>query len=153
MHGVNCGNGTPVGGECRKTHQQLDTEEAKKFWSQIWEKKQHNRKAVLIKKNELQELVLYIDLRPGQTCHSKVMHRKEVTHSDGSYEKKSCRWAWLKKWDKVKFPWYTHRLMHRKRVTCVLNDSYFRLMTIKHAIPKIEWAIELLYNSVRTGSQ
>ena len=34
------------------------------------------------------ELLLYIDLRPGQTCHSKVMHRKEVTHSDGSYEKK-----------------------------------------------------------------
>ena len=92
-------------------------------------------------------LVLYIDLRPGQTCHSKVMHRKEVTHSKGSYEKKSCRRAWLKKWDKVKIPWYTHRLMHWKRVTCELHDSYFRLMTIKHAIPKIEWAIELLYNS------
>ena len=46
--------------------------------------------------------VLYIDLRPGQTCHSKVMHQKEVTHSDGSYEKKSRRWAWLKIWDKVK---------------------------------------------------
>ena len=46
--------------------------------------------------------MLYVDLRPGQTCHTKVMHRKEVTHSDGSYEKKS-RWrAWLKKWDKVK---------------------------------------------------
>ena len=52
-----------------------------------------------------------------------------------------------------KSPWYTHRLMHRKRVTCELHDSYFRLMTIKHAIPKIEWAIELLYNSVKTGSQ
>ena len=36
------------------------------------------------------------------TCHSKVMHRKQVTHSDGSYEKKSRRQAWLKKWDKVK---------------------------------------------------
>ena len=32
--------------------------------------------------------------------------------------------------------------MHRKRVTFELHDSYFRLMTIKHAIPKIEWAIE-----------
>ena len=81
------------------------------------------------------------------------MHRKEVTHSNGSYEKKSSRRAWLKKWDKVKIPWYTHRLMYRKRVTCELHDSYFRLMTIKHAIPKIEWAIELLYNSVETGSQ
>ena len=37
-----------------------------------------------------------------------------------------------------KIPWYTPRLMHRKRVTCELHDSYFRLMTIKHAIPKIE---------------
>ena len=27
--------------------------------------------------------MLHIDLRPGQTCHSKVMHRKEVTHSNG----------------------------------------------------------------------
>ena len=51
-----------------------------------------------------------------------------------------------------KIPWYTHRLMHRKRVTSELHDSYFRLMTIKHAIPTIEWAIEwaieLSYNSV-----
>ena len=43
--------------------------------------------------------------------------------------------------------------MHRKRETCELHDSYFRLMTIKQAIPKIEWTIELLYNSVKTGSQ
>ena len=46
---------------------------------------------------------------------------------------------WLMKWDEVKkFPWYTHRLMHRLRVTCKLHDSYFRWMTINHAIPKIE---------------
>ena len=63
--------------------------------------------------------------------------RKEVTHSNGSYEKKSHRWAWLKKWDKVKIPWYTHRLMHRKRVTCELHDSYFRLMMIKHAFQRL----------------
>ena len=70
-------------------------------------------------------------------------------------------------WDRVKIPRYTHRLMHRKRVTCEQHDSYFCLMTIKHAIPKTaevthsdgqswgdtEWAIELLYNSVMTGSQ
>ena len=52
-----------------------------------------------------------------------------------------------------KSPWYTHRLMHRNRVTSELHDSYFRLMTIKHAIPKIEWAIDLLYNSVEPGNQ
>ena len=45
---------------------------------------------------------MYIDLQPGQTCHSKVMHRKEVTHSEGSYGKKSRRHAWLTIWDKVK---------------------------------------------------
>ena len=31
--------------------------------------------------------------------------------------------------------------MHQKRVTCELHDSYFRLMTIKHSISKIQWAI------------
>ena len=36
-----------------------------------------------------------------------------------------------------KIPWYSHRLMHRKRVTCELHDSYFRLMMIKLAIPEI----------------
>ena len=64
--------------------------------------------------------------------------------------------AWANLADKMgqgKIPRYSHRLMHRKRVTCKLYDSYFRLMTIKHAIPKIEWAIELLYNLVKTGSQ
>ena len=43
--------------------------------------------------------------------------------------------------------------MHQKRVTCELHESYFRLMTIKHAIPKIEWVIKLLYNSLKTRSQ
>ena len=48
---------------------------------------------------------------------------------------------WLMKWDELKkFPWYTHRLMHRKRVTSELHHSYFRLMTIKHSLSKIEWA-------------
>ena len=43
---------------------------------------------------------------------------------------------WLMKWDKV-IPMVHYRVMHRKRVT---SDSYFRLMTIKHSISKIEWA-------------
>ena len=34
-------------------------------------------------------VVLYFNLRPGQKCHSKVMHRKEVTYSNGSYGRKS----------------------------------------------------------------
>ena len=43
--------------------------------------------------------------------------------------------------------------MHRKRVTCELHDSYFRLLTIKHAIPKIEWAIEWAWNYYITQSR
>ena len=38
-------------------------------------------------------------------------------------------------------PTVPNRLMHRKRVTSELHDSYFRLMTIKHSISKIQWAI------------
>ena len=50
--------------------------------------------------------------------------------------KRSRRRACLTIWDKVKMPRCRHKVMHRKRVTCELHDSYFRTMTIKHAIPK-----------------
>ena len=98
-------------------------------------------------------LLLYIDLRPGQTRHSK----------DGG----SCifcwrRRAWLTIWDRVKIPRYSHKLMHRKEVTCELHDSYFRSMMIKTCHSKEggsgifcwpfmgrDWVgVELLYNSV-----
>ena len=67
-------------------------------------------------------VLLCIDLRPGQTCHSK----------DGG----SCvfRWrrrAWLTIWDRVKIPRCRQKVMHRKRVTCELYDSYFRSMMIR----------------------
>ena len=52
-----------------------------------------------------------------------------------------------------KIPWYTHRLMHRKRVTSELHNSYFRLMAIKHAIPKIGWAIDWVLNYYITLSR
>ena len=86
--------------------------------------------------------------------------------------RRKCIFHWrgragLTIWDRVKIARYSHKLMHWKRVTCELHDSYFRSMTIKHAIPRTaevthpngqlwgdtEWAIELLYNSVKTGSQ
>ena len=44
-------------------------------------------------------------------------------------------------WDKVKVPLCKYRLMHRKRVTSEQHDRYFGLMTIKHSISKIQWAI------------
>ena len=106
---------------------------------------------MVIEKNELK--LLYIDLRPGQTCHSK----------DGG----SCifrwRWrAWLTIWDRVKILRYSPKLMHRKRVTCELHDSYFLSMMIKTCHSKDggscifrwpfmgrDWVdVELLYNSV-----
>ena len=38
-------------------------------------------------------------------------------------------------------------------MTCELHDSYFRLTTIKHAIPKTEWAIEWVLNYYITQSR
>ena len=67
------------------------------------------------------------------------MHRKEVTHSNGSYERKSRgrKLADEMRRGKKKIPLYSHRLTHRKRVTSELHDSYFLSMTITQAIPKI----------------
>ena len=98
------------------------------------------------KKNSAQERIIIpyncciLTFWSGLKCHSKVMHRKEVTHSNGSYERKSRGRKLADELGRAKkFAWYTHRLMHRKRVICELHDSYFRLMTIKHSISKIEW--------------
>ena len=66
------------------------------------------------------------------------MRRKEVTHSNGSYERKS---RGRKLADEIvevkKIPLFSHRLTHRKRVTSELHDSYFRSMTITQAILKV----------------
>ena len=56
-------------------------------------------------------------------------------------KRQKCIFYWrgrarLTIWDRVKIPRYSHRLMHRKRVTCELHDSYFRSITAKHAIRK-----------------
>ena len=65
------------------------------------------------------------------------MHRKEVTHTGGSYERKSHGRKLADEWDEVKkIPLHSLRLTHRKRVTTELDDSYFRSMTITQAIPK-----------------
>ena len=98
--------------------------------------------------------MLYFDLWPGQKYHSKVMHWNKVTYSNGSYERKSRGWKLADEMGRgKKFPWYTHRLMHWKRVICELHDSYFRLMTIKRAISKIEWATERTLNFYITQSR
>ena len=81
------------------------------------------------------------------------MHRKEVTHSDGSYEKKSHRRAWLKKWGKVKshatvIDWCTGR---EWPVNCMIVISAWWQSNMP--FQRFEWGMELLYNSVKTGSQ
>ena len=77
----------------------------------------------------------------------------EVTHSDGSYGKKSRKWAWLTIWDKVKshgrvIDWCTGREWPVNCMT-VISAWWRSNMPLKN----IEWAIKLLYNSVKTGNQ
>ena len=77
-----------------------------------------------------------------------------MTHSNGSYERKSRGRKLADEMGRAKkFPWYTHRLMHRKRVTSELHDSYFRLMTIKLSISKIEWASNDYITQLSSTSQ
>ena len=90
--------------------------------------------------NDPQIVIFWPSTRPKMPF--KVMHRKEVTHSDGSYERKLHGRKLADEMGRgKKCPWYTHRLTHQKRVTSELHDSYFRLMVIKHTISKIEWPL------------
>ena len=71
----------------------------------------------------------------------KVMHRKEETHSNDCYERKSRGRKLVDEMGRAKkIPMVHYRVMHWKRETSELNDSYFRLMTSKHSISKIKWA-------------
>ena len=91
--------------------------------------------------------VLCFDLLTRPKMPFKVMQWKEVTHYNGSYERKSRGQKLADEMGRgKKIPWYSHRLTHRKRVTSELHDSYFRLMMIKHSIPKITWAIKWALN-------
>ena len=92
--------------------------------------------------------MICFDLLTRPKMPFKVVHRKEVTHSNGSYERKSRgrKLADEMGRGKKKIPWYSHRQTHRKRVTSELHDSYFSLMTIKHSISKITWAIKWALN-------
>ena len=98
--------------------------------------------------------MLCFDLLTQPKMPFKVMHRKEVTHSNGSYERKS---RGLKLADKMgrakKIPMVHYRVMHRKRVTSELHDNYFRVMMIKHSISKIEWASNDYITQLSSTSQ
>ena len=85
---------------------------------------------------------------PGQKCHSRWCTGRKWHILMAVMRGNGVGGNWLMKWDEViKIPLYYHRLMHRKRVTSEwLHDSYFRLMTIKHSISKIAWAIKWALN-------
>ena len=84
----------------------------------------------------------------------KVLHRKEVTHSDGSYERKSRGRKLADEMGRAKKnPMVHYRVMPRKRVTSELHDSYFCLMTIKHSISKIEWTTNNYITQLSSTSQ
>ena len=79
---------------------------------------------------------------PGQKCHSRWCTGRKWHILMAVMRGNRVGGNWLMKWNVVKkIPWYSHRLTHRKRVTSELHDSYFRLMTIKHSISKIKWAL------------
>ena len=98
--------------------------------------------------------MLCFDLLTRPKMPFKVMHRKEVTHSSGSYERKSRGRKLADEMGRAKkIPMVHYRVMHRKRVTSELHDSYFRLMTIKHSILKIEWASNDYITQLSSTSQ
>ena len=84
----------------------------------------------------------YWEVRPIVVCwpptrpNMPLQRRRKLHNPLASYGKILRRRAWPTIWDSVKIPRYSHKLMHRKRVTCELHDSYFRSMMIKHAIPR-----------------
>ena len=103
----------------------------------------------------LWDVVLYFDLRPEQKnaiprwCTGRNWHILMAVMRGNRVGRN-----WLMKGDELKkIPWYTNRLMHRKRVTCELHDSYFCLMTIKHAISKIEWALNYYITQLSSSSR
>ena len=90
-------------------------------------------------------ILLYIDLRPGQTCHSKDVGSC-IFHWRGR--------PWLTIWDRVKISWYSHKLMHQKRVISARWGSNMpfqrrRKCIFRWPVMGRDWVdVELLYNSV-----
>ena len=75
---------------------------------------------------------------PSQKCHSRWCTRRKWHILMAVMRGNRVGRNWLMKWDEVKkIPLYSHRLMHRKRVTSELQNSYFCSMTITQDIPKI----------------
>ena len=98
--------------------------------------------------------ILCFDLLTRPKMPFKVIHRKELTHSNGSYERKSRGRKLADEMGQAKKnPMVHYRVMHRKRVTSELHDSYFHLMTIKLSISKFEWASNDYITQLSSTSQ
>ena len=74
------------------------------------------------------------------------MHWKEVTHSNGSDERKSRGQKLADEMGRAKKN--SHGTLHSE-----LHDSYFRLMAIKHSISKIEWVSNDYITQLSSTSQ
>ena len=118
------------------------------YWYCLWGKYHHDAIVTLlvlsVGKYHHSIIVTLLVLSVGKVppwCNCYVVYWPPTPPNTPFQRRRKCifHWrerAWLTLSDRVKIPRYSHRLMHRKRVTCELHDSYFRLMTIKHALPK-----------------
>ena len=79
--------------------------------------------------------MLCFDLLTRPRVPFGMTHRREVTHSCGSCQRRS-RGRRLAGGGKKKIPLYSHRLTYREGVASELRDSGFHPMTITQAIPK-----------------
>ena len=96
--------------------------------------------------------MLCFDLRPGQK-------KKMLFQGDAPEGSDTFQWPVIERdrvgglrliiWDKVKVPRCQYRLMHRKRVTSELHDSYF---DFKDPVGD-RVGVELLFNSVEFESK
>ena len=99
--------------------------------SYLYEIQQRSKMSGLVK-------MFYFDLRPGP----KILFQGNTLEGSNTFqrlviERDRVGGLRLMIWEKVR----SHcaiTVMHRKRVTSELHDSYFRLMTNKHSISKIQ---------------
>ena len=92
--------------------------------------------------HQINSLMLYFDLRPGP----KILFQGDAPEGSDTFHMASNRKrsrGRIKVYDmgQGEGPIVPLTVIHRKRVTSELHDSYFRLMTIKHPISKIQWVI------------
>ena len=88
-------------------------------------------------KNNFTSVIFWPSTRPKNTIPRWYTGRK--WHIPMASNRKRSR-GWIKAYDmgQGEGPIVPLTVMHRKRVTSELHDSYFRLMTIKHSISKIQ---------------